>query len=551
MPFFVFLIASLLLSGAAIAACFMVNDRRIAVAVGGACAYVVLCLNALAHVRLYFDDAYITLRYSLNLSRGLGPVWNEGERVEGYTNFSWMLLAAGMHRAGLDLVDSTYIMSFIALAAVFWCIWLIWRPWADAEGGAIGHPVVPVVAMLAVALNGGVAAWGFSGLETPLAMALLTAGALLFLIESRTATFPWSSLVFVAGALTRPEMVGIAALTGAFAIARAYTGGGRDSWRYAAAWCVVFFIGFGAYEIWRYSYYGYPFPNTFYVKVDSTQEQFTRGMDYVRGWGMSYLFLPATAGLALLLFARTPLVRRDTLYLGAVVALWLAMVTAEGGDTFPQGRFLAPVVPILYLGGIAGLAMMLERAIEQRRSYGIAALTAAAVALLTLSITSADAGRAAERDAAAQRKDAGRLLKARLPDGYKIAVIAAGAMPYYYEGPALDMLGLTNETIAHTEIERAPALPGHDKYNIDYVLESERPEVILVVGYRPAPVGSAEIRATGSPYVPAHSRLVSDPRTWTLYDAVALRDDDLWFSFLQRKDTLSEFRPDWVDGAAR
>ncbi|MEI6046496.1 MAG: hypothetical protein WCS37_19265, partial [Chloroflexota bacterium] len=33
-----------------------------------------------------FDDAMISMRYAWNSSHGLGPVWNVGERVEGYTN---------------------------------------------------------------------------------------------------------------------------------------------------------------------------------------------------------------------------------------------------------------------------------------------------------------------------------------------------------------------------------------------------------------------------------------------------------------------------------
>src|SRR5262245_51389143 len=32
------------------------------------------------------DDAYISYRYARNLARGIGLVYNEGERIEGYTN---------------------------------------------------------------------------------------------------------------------------------------------------------------------------------------------------------------------------------------------------------------------------------------------------------------------------------------------------------------------------------------------------------------------------------------------------------------------------------
>jgi arabinofuranosyltransferase len=44
------------------------------------------------HNRFIWDDPFILFRYADNLELGKGLVWNEGERVEGYTNFLWTLL---------------------------------------------------------------------------------------------------------------------------------------------------------------------------------------------------------------------------------------------------------------------------------------------------------------------------------------------------------------------------------------------------------------------------------------------------------------------------
>jgi hypothetical protein len=41
-----------------------------------------------AYFRFTSDDAYISFRYAQNLADGHGPVWNPGERVEGYTTWS-------------------------------------------------------------------------------------------------------------------------------------------------------------------------------------------------------------------------------------------------------------------------------------------------------------------------------------------------------------------------------------------------------------------------------------------------------------------------------
>ena len=56
-----------------------------------------LYLKGLREWSFIGDDAYISFRYARNLIEGHGLVWNPGEYVEGYTNFSWVMwVAAGM-----------------------------------------------------------------------------------------------------------------------------------------------------------------------------------------------------------------------------------------------------------------------------------------------------------------------------------------------------------------------------------------------------------------------------------------------------------------------
>src|SRR5438874_2520767 len=68
------------------------------------------------HGWLYFhytsDDAYISYRYARNLADGVGLVWNPGQHVEGYSNFSWVLTLAGLHKLGADIVLSGRWLGF-------------------------------------------------------------------------------------------------------------------------------------------------------------------------------------------------------------------------------------------------------------------------------------------------------------------------------------------------------------------------------------------------------------------------------------------------------
>src|SRR2546426_6673593 len=54
--------------------------------------------------RSYFlgDDSFISFRYARHLAEGHGLVWNPGDRVEGYTNFLWVVLMAGGVRVRLE-----------------------------------------------------------------------------------------------------------------------------------------------------------------------------------------------------------------------------------------------------------------------------------------------------------------------------------------------------------------------------------------------------------------------------------------------------------------
>ncbi len=488
----------------------------------------------------------ITFRYARNLADGVGPVWNAGERVEGYTNFLWMVLLAGTHLAGMDLVVASLVLAYIASFACLLIVWRIWSLWAeDDDAGIIANPAVLAVTLLVIGLNGSVAAWAFGGLETPLAMALLTSAVYLFIIEQRTGRFPFSALAFTAGAMTRPELVGIVALTAAYGFGDAWLRRDSAALRRMAIWAALFAAIYVPYFAWRWWYYGYPLPNTFYAKVGSNRESLTRGLVYVQRFGGAYGLLPLVIGALALAGDRARSIARDATYIFAVVATWLAMVLLEGGDLFQHGRFIAPVVPLLSLAGVVGGARVLSRSIATSRQLVAVSLTAAALLALLLAQSSTDPARDAGRSLDQHNRDAGLLLRDRVPATYTIGVIAAGATPYYAQLPALDMLGLNDETIAHTDVENfGSGVAGHEKYNLDYVLDERRPEILVVGAFAPTPLTRAQVET--KPWVVGAQLLLKDPRMWERYQMSALQTEGLWYSFAQRKDTLDEFSADWT-----
>src|SRR3972149_11992101 len=59
------------------------------------------------------DDAYITFQYARNVAIGNGPVFNTGERVEGYSCPLWVFLLAGIDRLGVDVIRFSKVVGLL------------------------------------------------------------------------------------------------------------------------------------------------------------------------------------------------------------------------------------------------------------------------------------------------------------------------------------------------------------------------------------------------------------------------------------------------------
>src|SRR5262249_35269300 len=123
----------------------------------------------LAHAWLYrflCDDAFISFPYARNLSHGYGLVFNPGlEHVEGYTDFLWVVLLAGMDRLGIRPERAASLLS-VAATIGLWAM-VLWFA-ARRGGGGSGARSLSLLALvpcLLLAATRSVAGWGTSGLE--------------------------------------------------------------------------------------------------------------------------------------------------------------------------------------------------------------------------------------------------------------------------------------------------------------------------------------------------------------------------------------------------
>jgi arabinofuranosyltransferase len=438
------------------------------------------------------DDAYISFRYALNAARGYGLTFNVGERrVEGYTNFLWTVMLIPALRLKLPIHVASMVLGLLwALGSIF----LLNRSAAHTlEARWLG----PVAALL-LAADGSFALWSVGGLESPLFAALVLAGALAYVREMRDpARVPVSGAWFALAAMTRPEGLLVYGLTGLHQVAtrlfRERKLATRQDWQRLGLFALIWAPWFA----FRWRYYGYPLPNTFYAKVtlDDSVAQRARGLAYVG------TFIRIHLGYAPLAVALLPLLRRRwrlwASYLVLVVVAYGAYVAYVGGD-WSVGRFFVPLMPLFYTLLAGGLIVAGEwlvklasrwRTIPKRLERGIAAAVIAALCVGLFFQSSLNGEKALFLDrfdarlAGQARTAMGKWLADHMPPDTYIAVDAAGQIPYYSDLKALDLYGLNDLNIAHRQVQdMGKGTPGHEKMDMDYVIYVAQPDYIIIYG---------------------------------------------------------------------
>ena len=145
---------------------------------------------------------------------------------------------------------------------------------------------------LLLILSPAFACWSTGGLETMMFTFFLTLGWLALLRDGRLDRRPRSPLFFAISALVRPE--GILA----FGLSMLLLGGRwlavdrtRRTFQALCLGALSFALLYGPYFAWRISYYGWLFPNTYYVKTGAIG-LWTPGLRYVGDWVVTHGIFP-------------------------------------------------------------------------------------------------------------------------------------------------------------------------------------------------------------------------------------------------------------------
>jgi hypothetical protein len=452
-----------------------------------------------ARFDFFCDDAFITLRYAENLAHHGEPNYNLGERVEGYTSFLWLLLSA--LGALLPVTLTSYVQVIGALSGVG----IVLATSALLRRVAPETLVLRALVLLAVALSAPIAAWTMGGLETPL-FAALTTYALALAIDMRALptarSGAWLGLCLALATLTRPEGALVAAaVLGVLSFMLVRSRDGRIALLSAGG---VAFAIVAAHLAWRWSYYGYPLPNTFYLKSSGDPAFMrARGGRYL-GLALQELGLAFAALLTLSLLiasnakdasAEGQATRLVTWIARILIPVYVLYVMTVGGDFLDLYRFFVPLLP---LGFVLVAAALMRAAIGTRvpRAQLIAcAIGAALVAWHGVHQQAlADRARQVKEPERARRGieplgwtrlyalrwgAMGRWIAAHARKDDRMAVGAAGAMPYFARIHNLDTFGLCDAWVAH-EAPIVSDRPGHQRFAPRSYILKHKPAFLLI-----------------------------------------------------------------------
>lgn len=336
----------------------------------------ILALNALVLWRGYdfdlppYEDAAILMRYAEHIAEGHGIVWNVGEEpVDGATDFLFLVTLAGVVRLGLSVERATQVLGIVPHVLTCLFVYLAVR---RLHGGPRWTALLSAACLtLGPGLRYVEAYFGtpffamFSATTWYLAYAIFQRGA----TPARSVGFATSSLLL---GLTRPDGVFLAT----FVLAGLCLCRGWSATRRVARDFVLIFGTLGtAYFLWRWSYFGYPLPNPFYVKGGGLVYPAHMVVALKEVVALTAPFLPllvlAGVGASTVLLARSePAAARRASLLSAASLLGLAALFVAFRGSIPTRRSLVVLVSLVLAGG--GVLLLTGRALLHRFAPGLA-----------------------------------------------------------------------------------------------------------------------------------------------------------------------------------
>lgn len=483
------------------------------------------------------DDAYISFRYAENFSEGFGLVYNLGERVEGYSNFLWVLLISFASKIGITPPLAARLFSLASILSIIFLFFSIKKK-KDIDVFTRGSIVLLTLIFV---LSPHTISNTLSGLESPLVTALIF-GGLLAVNSSKGFLAPF---LFFLASLTRPETVLLSGIIMASELSFILLKqkGNDTNWRNAALssksirWLIAFVLPYSIYFLWRFFYFGHMVPNSVYAKSGfEFSVLVSKSIPYISNFIFAYwpMFIFAITGSMLVVIGKIKYI--SPVFIIAIFWIVLSNFYFGSGDPYTSfARYLFPVLPLVLFVGAAGIGYVLS--ISKEKNPFVLLSTILIIFLLisfqmdlifqkhnkvnreedniTWGYFQDGLSNFFSQDysphlnESLKNKDllvlhylADWLIKYSKP-GEVIATAEVGIAPYYSRIKVIDTFGLVDEQIAHSQ-----GVPGN-KADPDYVF-GKNPDYFSIKTHTKNLFGG----------IPSDSKLLKDYRMRSHYDFV-------------------------------
>lgn len=429
------------------------------------------------------DDANIYFVYMKHLAEGHGFVWTVGgERVEGFTSVLWTLIGAACYKLTpahfpLLLLALNFVLTFATLFQVLFFV----RQLNGTTAKTIALTDVLILALLLFPL--GFIEWSLLTLmETGLWIFLIINTTLLLCrpyVQSKKVNSVFFTALVVCMMVTRPEGLLYGALFIFLLAAQTFFETDiRTALRRVAFPLAAFVLTAVLLVQWRLSYFGYPFPNTYYAKVSGNlMDNMKGGAAYFMEFFYNYPHLIFIIGVLLWyvgvfvqrfwkerLHIELLAQEKVQVILLTVIFVGLLAPVPTGGDHFNYSRFYQCIVPLALIAFFNTPVVTKNFAAVQPYNKAVplfATVIFAGMIFLNSKATWIDfflpeskVGMRVFRDFTVARR--GRIVAEQLNHTFidngltpSTGIIAAGGYGYIYKGTTVDLMGLNSTLMAH------------------------------------------------------------------------------------------------------
>ena len=424
------------------------------------------------------DDAHIYFVYMQHLADGHGFVYNiGGEYVEGFTSLLWTLIGALIALVHLPLEYTLLSINIVLIAFVLTRLWgLIDKEQFISEKS--------ILFLGLISCTPGFFEWTIlSLLETGLWTALL-GFITLGILEKRKSVY--MSLLIAGLVLCRPEAMLWGMIMSGIYVYVMKNEMRQYHWSHFIPMMTVL-CTLSSLILWRLSYFGFPFPNTYYAKVSS--DMISNLIDGMKYTAKAFLQIPMLIPIIGLIFIHAirnmkqhglkQMISSDIVFV-AITLITLCIPFLTGGDHFQLTRFYQATMPLMIIGAVQYIPIPKEK----RYLFIIGMIMIAMLSSRWILYAMTHTPLSHEWNIAIEGRKQSEELNVFFSQDYlpSQGVLTAGGTAYSYRGITIDLLGLNNVRMAHAKAIKQEGLMKNHASFVPEIFYELSPDIVRMGG---------------------------------------------------------------------